>query len=407
MPAKHWRLHAAGIISLLYGVVALTQAQIVKPHPYASIAIDGEDYNGPGRASANDLSGEIIRIGLLAPLHGPRKPEGDAMLAAAQIALHDAASRRLVHGRRIELAVEDASSPSWGIVSDAVIRLALNDEAIAVITSTSRTEAHLVEQVGNRIGVPVLTLSADATTTQIDIPWIFRMGASDAAEATLIARDIYSVRKLSNVLLIAQHNYDGDHAREALQQAATEFGAPPPTSVALDTIHPNLLSAANTLQQRPPQAVVLWADSATTARLLPAFQVLGIKFLCYLSPNAITDIHIASPINPASMELWTTAADGATSAHHQTFANRFQEATGAPPTRVAAETYDAVILTIQALQLAGPNRARVRDQLSHVQAYEGVSGMITFDREGNDLTAVHLVKVGSAEAGPALQNSPH
>jgi branched-chain amino acid transport system substrate-binding protein len=405
MRTKSRSLHAAWIALVLSGFAAPAHAQTSPPQPYASIAIDGEGYAGPGRSSANDLSGEILRIGLLAPLHGARKPEGDAMLAAAQMALHDATPRGLVRGRRIELAVEDASGPSWGMVSDAIIRLVLKDDALAVITSSSGADTHLVEQVGNRVGVPVLTLSADATTTQIDIPWIFRMGPSDAAEARLIAHDIYSVRKLHNVLWITQHDHDGDRGLEAMRRAVVEIGAPSPTNLVFDQEHPDWISTLQEIQDKSPQAIVVWADSATTARLLPALQAAGIKALCYLSQDASADMAAASPSDRASADLWTTAAGGTTFVNDKTFASRSHEATGASPNRVAAETYDAVTLTVRAFQQAGPNRARVRDQLSRVHAYDGASGQITFDREGNNVTALHLAKIRSAQPVAAPQVS--
>jgi ABC-type branched-subunit amino acid transport system substrate-binding protein len=260
-------LHAAAIASFLF--CHASSAQTIAPQPYASIATDGETYQGPGRSPANDLSEKLIRIGMLAPLQGPRKPEGDAMLAAARMALHDALPLR---NHRIELAIEDASAPQWGTLSDAILRLVLDDNVVAFITSTSASETHLTEQVANRIGLPVLTLSTDPTTTQINIPWIFRIGPSDAEQA-----------------------------------------------------------------------------------------------------------HSIAPDDP-------------TAANRQAFATRFQALTGAPPTNVATQTYDAVTLTLRAIRAAGPNRARVRDQLSHVQAYEGASGQITFDRQGNNHAAHHLEK---------------
>jgi len=50
-----------------------------------------------------------------------------------------------------------------------------------------------------------------------------------------------------------------------------------------------------------------------------------------------------------------------------------------------------VCLTVRALRAAGPNRARVRYQLAKVQDFPGVSGTITFDRQGNNPSPVHLV----------------
>jgi ABC-type branched-subunit amino acid transport system substrate-binding protein len=278
MQGRELACHAV-IVALLLPIVAAAavRAQTTTTVPYASISTEVESYAGPGRASANDLKGQVVRIGLLAPLQGARKAEGDAMVAAAQMALRDSASQRLNRGRRVALAVEDSSGGSWGVVSDAVIRLMLDDEAVAVITSTSGADTHLCEQVGNRIGVPVLTLSADSTTTQIDIPWIFRMGPSDVEKADVIAQD-----------------------------RAGEVDEP--------------------------------------------------------------------------------------TAKRREFVTRFRRATGVTPGRVASETYDAVVLTVQALQKTGPNSARIRDELGKTVNYDGMSGKIMFDREGNNRASLHPVQ---------------
>ncbi len=161
------------------------------PAPYASIGSTGVSYAGPGRESSYDLRGPIIHIGILAPLNGPQKANGEAIVRAARMALKDAAQGPLPGGLHLELAIGDESGPAWGRVTDAVLRLVFNDHAVAIVTSASGVTAHLSEQVGNKIGVPILTLSSDATTTQINLPWIFRLGPSDAQQAQAMARDIY------------------------------------------------------------------------------------------------------------------------------------------------------------------------------------------------------------------------
>jgi len=123
----------------------------------------------------------------------------------------------------------------------------------------------------------VLTLSADATTTQIDIPWIFRMGPSDLENADGIA-----------------------------------------------------------------QGIVAEVDKSTAER--------------------------------------------------REFATRFRQSSGVPPTVVASRTYDAVILTIRAVRIAGPNRARVRDELAKTANYDGLAGTISFDREGNNRATFHVTQ---------------
>jgi len=289
--------------------------------------------------------------------------------------------------------VEDSSGPSWGMVSNAVIRLMLNDDAVAVITSTSAVDTHLCEQVGNRIGVPVLTLSADATTTQIDIPWIYRIGPSDAQQAQAIAQDMYSVRKLKNVWLITQHDHDGNRAMDAVRQAASTLGAQAPNLVALDTSLLDPESIIRKIEAESPQAIVIWTNPSTAAILVHALRIAGVKTLCYLSQDVSSEMHDTSTSELTTNGTWTIVGDDEATGNRQSFAARFRQSTGTAPSLVAGETYDAVILTVHALQTTGPNRARVRDELGKTSNYDEVSGRISFDREGNNRATLHLVQL--------------
>lgn len=359
--------------------------------PYASIATDGESYAGAGRAVANDLVGKVVRIGMLAPLHGARKAEGDAMVAAARIALQDAGGGALPGGRRAELVVRDESGPSWGAASDEVINLVMGDQVVAMITSTSGADAHLCEQVGNRIGVPVLTLAADATTTEIDIPWIFRMSASDDDEAKVVARNIYRGRGLTKVLLVTEQEHDGRRGVEAMETAAKELGMAAPETVMLDPLHADVAAVVKRIRAEEPQAVVMGTSAATARELLGAMQRAGLTTICYLSQSAAEE---ELGMGDASAKgAWMAAAEGEDAGMRRSFVQRYRQATGKVPGEAAMESYDAVTITMRALRVAGVNRARVRDELARVQNFGGASGRISFDHEGNDRAALHLVRM--------------
>jgi branched-chain amino acid transport system substrate-binding protein len=370
-------------------VVALTmlgvgvRAQSVAP--YASISMEGESYAGPGRAVANDLKGQVIRIGMLAPLQGPRKAEGDAMVAAARIALRDAGGGALPGGRRVELAVRNEGGASWGAVSDAVIDLMMKDDVVAIITSTSGADAHLCEQVGNRMGVPVLTLSADATTTEVDIPWIFRMGASDVAEAQVFDQEMYRVRGFTKVMVIAEQDHDGRSGAAAMKLAARTLGGAEPEVIALDPMRPDVGGVVKRVVAESPEAVVMWTGAETVGSLLRALAAAGVKAICF-SPEDAAGAGYGTGV-------WTMEGDGGVV--RGDFSRWYRQATGVVPSVVAMETYDAVTLTMRALRVAGANRARVRDELGKVQRFDGAAGRVSFDREGNNTTALHVVRLGA------------
>ncbi len=144
------------------------------PHPYAVIPRDAVNYSGPGREASHDLRGIEIKIGLLAPLTGPRQNEGKALLQGAQLAVEDEAASPFPGGRRLSMVARDQSD-SWGRATNEIVRLVFDDQVAALVTSLDGDSAHLAEQVGNKVGIPIVTLSTDPSTTQINLPWIFRL----------------------------------------------------------------------------------------------------------------------------------------------------------------------------------------------------------------------------------------
>ena len=356
---------------------------------------------GPGREAAFDIAGSTVRIGLLAPLHGPQKAEGDAIVAAATLAIQDASRLPLPGGRRLALAVGDESGPSWGHAANALINLVFDQRAVAVVTSASGDLAHLSEQVGNRVGVPILTLSSDTTTTQIDLPWIFRLGPSDAVQAGMIAQDIYRRRGFQRVLLVSARDHDGRIGANAFERAAQMLGAPNPTAVQLNPLQPEYDSLLALIKTKAPEALVIWTRPATTSKLMNQLREVGVHAAVYLSQQAAQELAEIKPsLSPAaqggtseSLGVWTLASKFAPTSAQESFAHRYQMATGRFPSPTAAQAYDAVRLLADALRAAGPNRARVRDRVSAAREVPGVSGTISFDPEGNNLTSVQIVRI--------------
>ena len=97
--------------------------------------------------------------------------------------------------------------------------------------------------------------------------------------------------------------------------------------------------------------------------------------------------------DPSGVGIYTVAAPLDATADRKSFERRYQAATGTFPSPVATEAYDAVRLVAQAVRAAGPNRARVRDHVSGIRNFVGVSGKISFDDQGGNRTDACLVRL--------------
>jgi branched-chain amino acid transport system substrate-binding protein len=354
------------------------------PQPYAVIPRDAVNYSGPGRDAHHDLQGSEIKIGFLASLTGPHQDEGKALLQAAQLAIEDDAASPLPEGRRLSIIPRDQSGP-WGRASNEIVHLVYDDRAVAIVTSLDGGSAHLAEQVGNKAGIPVVTLSTDPSTTQINLPWIFRLGPTDAQQARAFARDIYVARKLKQVILITENGHDGRVGGEQFEKAARELNAPPVIQLAIDPADWDPDTVAEQIAAQKPDAVVFWTGHETATALVPRFR--------WAFPTA--PVYLCQEAAQGRFEgnIWIVTSRLSASLLHESFDKRYRERAGTPPTPAAAQAYDAVRILAAALRRSGPNRARLRDALAELSSYTGASGVISFDHAGNDLSDVTLVRL--------------
>jgi branched-chain amino acid transport system substrate-binding protein len=372
-------------------------AQTPSSTTYAAIDRAAVGYSGPGRDAEHDLRGPEIRLGLLAPLTGPRQAEGEALRRAAEMAVEEENAASLRAGGRLVIATRDESG-AWGRASSEIARLLFDDNAVALLTSSDGGAAHVAEQVATKIGVPILTLSSDDTTTEINLPWIFRIGPTDEAQAHAIARDIYGTRKLQRVILLTQEDHDGRLGGAEFLRAARAISAPAPIQMNA-AAHENSASHDIGKELDSAQAVVIWADTATAGELIPRVREASASVPIYVCRKAAEaeQTAIAEAHRPACNNdgggVWTTEALNAASKQHANFVQHYRQRFGADPGMGAAEAYDAVHLLAAAIRQSGPNRARLRDALADVKMFPGASGTIAFDHAGNDLTPIALVRV--------------
>jgi branched-chain amino acid transport system substrate-binding protein len=395
LPLAGWLLARPLLARLPLAGLLLAALLVSTPHgfaqapaePYAVIPRDAVNYSGPGRDARHDLEGAEIKIGFLAPLTGPHQDEGKALLQAAQLAIEDEAASPLPEGRRLSLVPRDQSGP-WGRASNEIVHLVFEDQAVAIVTSLDGGSAHLAEQVANKVGIPVVTLSTDPTTTQINLPWIFRLGPTDTQQARAFARDIYLARKLKQVILIVENSHDGRVGGAEFQKAARESNAPPVIQFVIEQADWNPDSVLSQIMAEKPEALVFWTGPETAAGLVPRFRKALRTAPVYLC-------HEAAQGRPGANQgdIWIATPRLAGSSLRESFEKRYGARAGTVPALAAAQAYDAVRLLAAALRRSGPNRARLRDALATLSSYNGVSGVIAFDHAGNDLSDVTLVRL--------------
>jgi ABC-type branched-subunit amino acid transport system substrate-binding protein len=311
-------------------------------------------------------------IKVLVPLQGPHAAEGKSLLAAAQLAIDDEQSAGpLPDGHRFTLAVRDESE-RWGQASTNIVQLIEQDHAAALVTSFSGDIAHQAEQVANKLSIPVLTLSSDPTTTQINIPWIFRLGPSDLDQACAIAPQIMANTPHTRILLIAETDHDGRIGAQSFQKALQQLHAPQIYVLEVESAALAANSWLEQIQAEHPDVVVLWTSSQLASTLLSMVDEIQSHPAVFLSRKA-SEFLLKDGIE---------SGKGISSGQATLFSERYIQQTGSSPGLGALELYDAVRLLATAIRHSGPNRARLRDYLASGATFNFLASRITFDTAG-------------------------
>jgi ABC-type branched-subunit amino acid transport system substrate-binding protein len=352
---------------------------------YARMDQDAVDYRGPGRARSSDISSKTATIGILLPLQGADAEQGRALLKAAQQAIADENQQGLLSdGRLFSLAVKNETG-SWGQSSTEMMSLIIDEQSLALIIGSNGNLAHQAEQMANKLGISIVTLASDATTTQINIPWIFRVVPSDQQQADAIAHGIYDKNKNARVLLISTTDHDGRVGKREFTRAARRLGADAPAELDFDPEKVDTGAVQDALHSSKADVVVFWTDSLVFEELLDPVQSARSVRAIYACESAA----LPTLLNPSSSWMKTTVHVPVTESS------------------LGQQVYGAVRLVAAAIRAAGPNRARVRDALARSTVdLAGESGPL-FDGAGNLLAKPQLVPVSAAAPQPGESGSTH
>jgi ABC-type branched-subunit amino acid transport system substrate-binding protein len=382
-------------------VCAQTDGPATKP--YATLDRQSVTYRGPVGTTGKELPAGAAVIGMIVPLRGPQEPEGKALLAAAQIALEEEQSQgTLPDGRELALAVRDESGP-WGQASSEILKLIEQDHAAVLLTSANGATAHQAEQIANKISFPILTFASDPTTTETNVPWLFRLGPSDTDQARAFCQRIYAQLGFKKVLLISQTGHDGRIGWEEFEKAARDLKVRRPAHLEIANSAANLEAIRNTLLAESPDAIVVWADAALAEPLLSVIrkaQPSAPVFLCRKAAQmgvvgkSANDLDFRSSglPHPGGIFIVDSLQVGSEAAE-SSFPQLFRARTGASPSIAANQAYEAVRLIAAALRGAGANRVLLRNYFANEGKLPGAPSLMPFDPAGNSVETFGVVEL--------------
>jgi len=385
--------------------------------PYYEYYQDLIEYNGAAREipdpDLKDLS--EVRIGFLAPLYDhPDQAFGNRMLNAAKMAINEANAaggyggkpfRLITHNDYDNWQISSAAtgnakdSAIWGAASNDAVRMIYDDKVWAMFGSISSESTHIALRLTLKAETPLVSsASTDPTVPETIIPWYHTVIQDDRVQGYTLARHVYTELGLKRVALLRINDRYGRFGVGKFKDASRRLGHPVVIEQKFMRGDTDVRRQLQVIEDSRVDAIVLWADIGPTAMILRQMQELGMKQRVFGSHRTIGDELIKLAGSSAEgFEAVFPYDPTRTDPQWVDFNARYEALYHEKPDQFASLAYDQMRILLEAICRAGLNKGRIRDALTGLTSYKGVTGDMIFDPNCKNIARLFLARVHDSQ----------
>lgn len=364
------------------------------------------EYTGPGRAIPEPENLETVKIGFIGPIEstvsvatGGKSHDqalGIQMLQGARLAVEEANARGGYLARMLpfELVVHNDNG-LWGASGNEIVNMAYKDKVWAILGTIDGANSHIAIRVALKAELLMInTGDTDPTFMETNIPWVARVIGDDRRQGYLIADYLYRKHKFERVGIIRSSNRYGRFGVREIRDSSRRLGHPIVMEMAYEVGSEDFSLHLDRLEKSHADAIVHWGYAADGARILNQMRARGMKQPFFASDRAVSDefVEIAGSNAEGVMAgfPWNPDRDDP---KLETFRRSFQERFSVEPDTYGAHAYDGMNLLIWTIQVAGLNRAKIRDVIAYRnRPWPGVTGDIPFSAALDDVGEAYLAR---------------
>jgi len=291
----------------------------------------------------------------------------------------------------------EKDSAIWGAASNDAVRMIYDDKVWAMFGSISSESTHIALRLTLKAETPLVSsASTDPTIPETIIPWFQTVLQDDRLQGYTLARHIYTELGIKRVALLRVNDRYGRFGVGKFRDASRRLGHPLAIEQKFLPGEANFRRQLQVIQDSRVDAIVLWTDIAPTAMILQQMQELGMTQRVFGSHRTIGDelIKLAGPA-AENFEAVFPYDPTRTDPRWLDFVARYEARYHEKPDQFAALAYDQMRILLDAICRAGLNKGRIRDALTGLTSYQGVTGDIIFDPNCKNIAPMFLARVHS------------
>ena len=354
--------------------------------------------SGSKEASTEDL--DEITLAIVGPQTGDNSEYGQSMKTAAQIAVDEWNEKGGVLGKQIKLVDYDDANSSEQAASIAE-QIVGEPSISAVMGHFSRGVAMTAAEVYLEAGIALVNGSAAHMDYAKIGDCIFRNNAIYTTDANTMLQimEYLGVEKFG----VLNPNTDaGISVTTAVEEMLDRYG----DKYAPQMVEPQLYedgtvdfsATVSWFQEQGVEAVYSSGAYSATAPFIQQYRAKDpdVKFVMSAACFSKEFLELAGD-DAEGVVLGTSFFYGSDNEHVKSFTEKYTEAYGSEPSTFAAQIYDATYAILYAIENGqSADRADIVTNLASTD-FQGITGRITFDEEGNCPKQQVLLEISNGE----------
>lgn len=335
-----------------------------------------------------------VKIGLNVPLTGFAAADGKSALEGAKLAVAQANAAGGIKGEKIDLVIyDDQASPKEA--APIATKLIEKDKVVVAVSGSYSASTRAAAPIFQNAKIPYVvaySIHPDVTTTG---DYMFRASTMGEVQGRAGAKFIGEMLKKKNVALITLKNDFGQALTSGFKEGAPKFGIKITGEYEYGMSDRQFGPMISSLKADNPEAIYASGYFFTAGPLVSQLRAAGITAPVIGQEGYDSEKFIEIAGAAAEGVYITTSLDrDSASPVTKAYLADFKKAVGSGSDMVAASTYSATFIAIEAMKKAGSsNREAIRDAIAN-GTFETPIGKLTFNdlHEVNKDVQVQIVK---------------
>ena len=329
------------------------------------------------------------KIGAILDVTGKGSALGVSERDAIKMLVEEQNAQGGINGHPIDLVLYDNESDEMKSVIG--VKKLINEDKVAVIIGSSQSGTTMAMiDTATKAQIPLVSLASSAkiVTPVAERKWIFKSPQNDSLVAEKIGAYMLA-QNLKNVASVKLNNAFGDSAGGAFQAVAKAKGITILTEEKIEATDKDFTSQLTRVKAAKPDAVVVWAIPPSAPILTKNYQQMKLEMPIIFNHGIGQKAFIDMAGDSANGVLFPAGkilvAESLPDSDPQKkiildFVKSYEAKFGSRTT-FAGHASDGFQLVRQAMEKAGDDPAKIRDELENTKNFLGIHGYFNMTAE--------------------------